>query len=201
MPPERFRSSDVHELGPEPDAAHPPRAGEAVEVHAGLPVPTHALERRDAARQAAPDELRRRLLRLDVDLGHPVRFREADDVGALEVAGREEAQHHLVVAGEHGKQAREAVHRLPDRVREPEEDDVPGRQAVEAEQEGICDRLRIPLHDDGAQSLGALGDVSLLRPRHDPQLVAGSSAHPLDEVVEHRPAAHRQHFLRARKRL
>ena len=100
-----------------------------------------------ACGEAAPDQLRRRLLRLHVHSRHePVR--EGDDVGARQLSAVEEAERDLA---EHRQELREAVGRLPDGVRESEQHDVVRLEPVHAQRQGSCDRLRMPFDDHRAE--------------------------------------------------
>ena len=192
-PPAALRGSDVHELGAEVDPVHPPLTSERVEIGAGLGVARQALQRGYLRSQATPDETRRRARRLDVHSGH-ARPVDGDDVGPGEVAAAKETEHDFSRLGD---QVLEAVHRLPDRVREPEEDHVVSVEAVQTEEERICDRRGIALDDERAVLPRPFGDVQLLGPGDDAQLVAESRLHPFDQVVQHGASADGQHLLRA----
>ena len=73
---------------------------------------------------AAPDQVGGRAVRAHLDLGHDPRGVELHHVGPLDLARAKEPERDLRAGLDKFDQRREAVDRLPDRIRKPEQDQV-----------------------------------------------------------------------------
>jgi hypothetical protein len=154
--------------------------------------------------RAAPNPLRRRVPWLHFDSRDPPAVGTEDNyIRSAEVGSfnPEEPERDDISVLKLGKEFPITVGRLPDRVGKSDENDVVGREAVDARENGLADRSGMSQDQRSIDLPRVSNNVTLFRPRHNPHFSAPTHVEPLDEVVHEGPSADRQQFLRPGERL
>jgi hypothetical protein len=178
--------TDVDELAGKPNCAQLAGGGERGEVVSRFAMTLEAGKGGDLRRGTAPDEPAGRPRFLDVDAAYEPALIEDDDVRALRFVRLEDAEDCGCAIAQVLEETHEPLYRLPDRVGQPDQDDLGIVQSSEAERKRLGKRGRLALDDDRPELARVRHDVRFVGPGHDAELAAPGSTHSLDHAIHHR---------------
>jgi hypothetical protein len=155
-----------------------------------LPQDTHP------AGKATPDPVRPGLPWLDVDALHEAGRAQLNDVAPFGLLDPEEAERQVGAALHLRADGEEAIGWLPDAVREPQQHDVVGFEAIQAGEDGRADAPRLGGDNLVAKVRDEVHEVGFGGPDDDPDAVGSADDHPVKQVANHRPTANERRLLR-----